>query len=76
MTTYVDTSALFTRYVDEADSNRAEVFLENPDRGVGGDCRRLTGARTLDALHLGSAQRLGTSSDPRSMVCYWYASNH
>lgn len=109
MTTYVDTSALLKRYVDEADSERA-VELLNADRQlvsarhmiveVRRNLARLlspvdlaaarsefmrdlesislveldadtcelasvigeeTGARTLDALHLAAASRLGTS---------------
>lgn len=108
MTTYVDSSALLKRYVDEPDSWRAEELLaadpvlatgkhtivevrRNLSRLLAGDeyqrarsaflddigrlalidldgrtvelaatAAELTGARTLDALHLGAAQRLGT----------------
>lgn len=108
MTTYVDSSALLKRYVDEPDSSRAEELLaadpvlatgkhtivevrRNLSRLLAGDeyqrarsaffddigslalidldgrtvelaatAAELTGARTLDALHLGAAQRLGT----------------
>lgn len=47
MTTYVDSSALLKRYVDEADSDVA-------DRLIG----ETLGVRSLDAIHLASAQRL------------------
>lgn len=108
MTTYVDTSALLKRYIDEPDSDRAEELLAaDPDLVTGRhtvvEVRRnlarllsatgatsarasfssdlesisiveldaatcelaatvaeQTGVRTLDALHLGAAQRLGT----------------
>jgi predicted nucleic acid-binding protein len=110
VTTYVDSSALLKRYVDEPDRDRAEEFLTADPVLVTGrhtvvEVRRnlarlldgrelertrslflddvgrlalveldsrtielaataaeLTGARTLDALHLGAAQRLGTST--------------
>ncbi len=109
MTQYVDSSALLKRYVDEADSHRADTLLasdtelttarhtivevrRNLTRLLTGtalaDARRSfaadlaafaiveldadtcelaaevaeqTGARTLDALHLGAARRLGAS---------------
>ncbi|MBS1846777.1 MAG: type II toxin-antitoxin system VapC family toxin [Actinobacteria bacterium] len=108
MTTYVDTSALLKRYIDEADSERAEAllqserqlvtgrhtvvevrrnlarllapehltgarqaFLADVDRfsiveldartcEVAADVAERTGLRTLDALHLGAALRIGT----------------
>lgn len=107
MTTYVDTSALLKRYIDEPDSDRAgELLAADPDLVTGRhtvvEVRRnlarllpatsatsarasfasdlesisiveldgatcelaatvaeQTGVRTLDALHLGAAQRLG-----------------
>lgn len=109
MTTYVDTSALLKRYVEEHDSDRADELLASDDALVTGrhtvvEVRRnlarllqppaaaaarvafstdlaslslveldsgtielaatvaeQTGVRTLDALHLGAAYRLGTS---------------
>ena len=109
MTTYVDSSALLKRYVDEADSARADQLLSIDPELVTGrhtavEVRRnlarllagsvltssradltadltamaiveldadtcelaatiaeQTGVRTLDALHLGAAQRLGTA---------------
>lgn len=108
MTTYVDTSALLKRYVEEPDSERAEELLgSDPELvtgrhtvvelrrnlarllapGAASAARRAfardlsslsiveldaatcelaaavaeqTGVRTLDALHLGAALRLGT----------------
>lgn len=109
MTTYIDTSALLKRYVDEPDSDRAtELIASDPQRVTGRhtivEMRRnlarllapvdataaraafaedltaisvveldaatcelsatiaeQTGVRTLDALHLGAASRLGTA---------------
>lgn len=109
MTTYVDTSALLKRYVDEADSERAvELLVSDPELVTGRhtvvEVRRnlsrllaataataartafaedlsavsiveldtatcelaatiaeQTGVRTLDALHLGAARRIGTA---------------
>lgn len=109
MTTYVDTSVLLKRYVDEPDSDRAEELLAADPELVTGrhaivEVRRnlarllmatdaaaarvafaddvaalsiveldaatcetaaavaeQTGVRTLDALHLGAALRLGTA---------------
>jgi predicted nucleic acid-binding protein len=109
VTTYVDTSALLKRYVDEADSDRAvELLVSDPVLVTGrhtvvevrrnlarmlsptdataartafaADLTSLaiveldaatcelaatiaeqTGVRTLDALHLGAARRLGTT---------------
>ncbi len=109
MTTYVDTSALLKRYVDEADSERAvELLMSDPELVTGRhtvvEVRRnlsrllaataataarkafaedlsavsiveldaatcelaatiaeQTGVRTLDALHLGAARRIGTA---------------
>lgn len=109
MTTYVDTSALLKRYVDEPDSDRALELLDGDPQLVTGrhtivEVRRnlarllsatdataaraaftedlaslaivevdaatcelaatiaeQTGVRTLDALHLGAARRLGTA---------------
>lgn len=109
MTAYVDSSALLKRYVDEADSPRADELLAMDSELVTGrhtfvEVRRnlarlltgtslaharvaftedfasfavvevdegtcelaatiaeQTGARTLDALHLGAARRLGTA---------------
>lgn len=109
MTLYVDTSALLKRYVDEADSQRADEFLASDPTLITGrhtevEVRRnlarllpatdatvarasfaedlasfsiveldaatcelaatiaeQTGVRTLDALHLGAARRLGTA---------------
>ena len=109
MTTYVDTSALLKRYVDEADSDRAvELLVSDPvlitARHTVVEVRRnlarllpptdataaraafaddlhalstieldaatcelaatiaeQTGVRTLDAMHLGAATRLGTA---------------
>jgi predicted nucleic acid-binding protein len=110
VTTYVDTSALLKRYVDESDSDRAvELLASDLDLITGRhtlvELRRnlarllpataasearvafaadlpslsvveldaatcelaatiaeQTGVRTLDALHLGAAQRLGTAA--------------
>lgn len=51
MTTYVDTSALLTLFVDEADSSDdAELFVS-----AGADH---LGVRSLDAIHLTTAQQL------------------
>lgn len=109
MTLYADSSALLKRYVDEADSDRAEALLTADDSLVTGrhtivEVRRnlarlldataataaraafrtdldsfalieldvstcelaatiaeQTGVRTLDALHLAAARRLGTT---------------
>jgi predicted nucleic acid-binding protein len=109
MTTYVDTSALLKRYVDEPDSDRAvELLTVDPELVTGRhtvvEVRRSlarvlpanaaaaarvvfaedlaafsiveldaatcelaatiaeqTGVRTLDALHLGAARRIGTA---------------
>jgi predicted nucleic acid-binding protein len=109
VTSYVDTSALLKRYIEEPDSGRADELLANdPElvtarhtvvevrrnlaRSLGGTAlsesraafaadldslaiieldaatcelaatiAEQTGARTLDALHLGAATRLGTA---------------
>ena len=109
MTSYVDTSVLLKRYIDEPDSDLADELLENDQELVTGrhtvvEVRRnlarmlsgtalsesrvefaadlasisiveldaatcelaatiaeQTGARSLDALHLGAARRLGTA---------------
>lgn len=61
MTLYADTSALLKRYVDEPDSERAVELLVSDPELVTGRHTEQTAVRTLDALHLGAAQRLGTA---------------